>query len=237
MSSRRFLLAWVSLALVWMAGTLPATAAQTPAALEHYLDGLKSLRVSFTQSVTDAQGHSVDNASGELLVLRPGRFRWDIHPQGSSAGQLLVADGRNVWFYDRDLQQVTVKPMDAALSATPAMLLSGGVDLQRNFTLTTAGQREGLEWVKVQPTGSDADFREALLGFGGNELKRMILEDKLGQTATLTFVRSERNAPVSVADVSFTPPSGVDVIGTPASGAGLTGAAPSGVNGTGTTAK
>ena len=228
---RRLRLAGVCVALCWATGPLlaadaPSSAASpsseapaaTPAVLDHYLQGLKSLRMSFTQTVIDAQGRSVDKSTGELLVLRPGRFRWEVHPQGSSAGQLLIADGHNVWFYDRDLQQVTVKPMDAALSATPAMLLSGGVDLQRNFTLSSAGRREGLDWVKVQPRGSDADFRDALLGFAGNELERMILHDKLGQTATLSFTRSQRNAPVSVADVSFSPPAGVDVIGTPAGG-------------------
>ena len=140
-------------------------------------------------------------------------------PPGASAGQLMVADGRNLWFLDRDLQQVTVKPADAALSATPAMLLSGTVDVRKNFTVTAAPKRDGLEWVLVEPRGSEADFRRALLGFAGNEagappLKCMILEDKLGQTATVLFDHVERNGHVAPEEVSFTPPPGVDVIGT-----------------------
>ena len=129
----------------------------------------------------------------------------------------MVADGRNLWFYDRDLQQVTVKPVDAALSATPAMLLSGAVDIQKNFTLTPAGKREGLDWTLVEPRGNDADFRRALFGFDRGELKRMILEDKLGQTATVIFDKVERNGPVSPDETTFTPPAGVDVIGKPRS--------------------
>src|SRR5205085_348393 len=101
---------------------------------------------------------------------------------GASGGQLMVADGRNLWFLDRDLQQVTVKPADAALSATPAMLLSGTVDVRKNFKITPAPKRDGLDWVMVEPQGREADFRRALLGFEGKEagppvLKRMILED------------------------------------------------------------
>jgi outer membrane lipoprotein carrier protein len=190
-------------------------------ALDTWLSGLKSLRAQFTQTVKDAQGHQTDQTTGELLVLRPGRFRWDsrdIPATGSAptdAGQVLIADGRNVWFYDRDLQQVTVRPVDTALSATPLMLLSGGAEVRSAFEISDAGAKDGLSWVRVKPRSKDADFRQAVLGFAGGELKQMILEDKLGQDATLVFSRSERNAPVTVAEVSFTTPKGVDVIGTP----------------------
>ena len=195
---------------------LPAAfAAATP--LDGYLDDMKTLRASFLQTLADAHGKEIDRATGTLIVSRPGKFSWEIHPQGSpgDSGQLMVADGRNLWFLDRDLQQVTVKPADSALSATPAMLLSGTVDVRRNFTISSAGRRDGLDWVLVEPHGSEADFREALLGFEGKELKRMILEDKLGQTATVMFDHIERNGPVSQQEVSFTPPKGVDVIGKP----------------------
>jgi outer membrane lipoprotein carrier protein len=187
-------------------------------ALDRYLAGLQSLRASFTQTLADANGKELDRGTGTLLVLRPGKFRWELRPQSAatSAGQLMVADGRNLWFFDRDLEQVTVKPADAALSATPAMLLSGTVDVRENFKLTQAGQREGLEWLLVEPKRSEADFRSALLGFGAKgALQRMIVEDKLGQTATLLFEKSERNARVAPEEVSFTPPPGADLIGTP----------------------
>ena len=218
---------------------VPADNISTP--LDKYLSDLKTLRTSFIQTLADGQGREIDRAAGTLVVARPGKFSWDIHPQtvqtdgatgaaGASSGaatnsggggtnkgdgQLMVSDGRNLWFFDRDLQQVTVKPVDAALSATPAMLLSGTVDVRKNFTLTLAGQRDGLDWVLVEPRGTDADFKDALFGFASGDLKRMILEDKLGQTATVIFDHIERNVPVTAQETSFTPPKGADVIGTP----------------------
>jgi outer membrane lipoprotein carrier protein len=204
----------------------PPEAEATHTVLDTWLTGLKSLRTEFTQTIKDAQGHTTDQTSGELLVLRPGRFRWDSHddaggagssPASADSGQVLIADGRNVWFYDRDLMQVTVKPADAALSATPMMLLSGGSEVRKAFAISDAGMKDGLSWLRVKPRAAEADFRQAVLGFSGGELRQMILEDKLGQQATLTFSRSQRNAPVTVAEVSFTPPKGVDVIGKPQS--------------------
>lgn len=199
---------------------LAAHAAATP--LDAYLDNLKTLRASFLQTLADPHGREIDRATGTLIVSRPGKFSWDIHPQNSTgtstgAGQLMVCDGTNLWFLDRDLQQVTVKPVDAALTATPAMLLSGTADLRQNFKTTPAGNRTGLDWVLVEPLAVAADFRSALFGFANGELKRMIVEDKLGQTATIMFEQVTRNAPVAASDVSFTPPKDVDVIGTPRS--------------------
>ena len=202
-------------ALLLLLGAPTVFAAATP--LDSYLDDMKTLRATFLQTLADAHGKEIDRATGTLIVSRPGKFSWEIHPQGSAsdAGQLMVADGRNLWFLDRDLQQVTVKPVDSALSATPAMLLSGTVDVRKNFTISSVPRRDGLDWVLVEPHGSEADFRRALLGFAGKDLKRMILEDKLGQTATVMFDHVERNGPVTPQEVSFTPAPGVDVIGTP----------------------
>lgn len=194
----------------------PALAADKTTALDRYLDGLISWRASFTESIVDARNRKVGSGKGSLLLQRPGKFRWELAPDDAAdSGQLLVADGRNLWFLDRDLQQVTVKPMDAALSQTPAMLLSGAGRVRDAFAVSDAGEREGLAWVRVVPRSTEGDFRFAQLGFKGNELQRMVLEDKLGQTATLVFSGAVRNGPVDAALLAFTAPPGVDVIGTP----------------------
>ena len=190
-----------------------APAGNTP--LDTYLAQLKTLRASFEQSVTDGRGETVQRATGKFVILRPGRFRWEVTQDGGAAAQLMIADGKNLWFYDADLEQVSVKSAAAALPATPASLLSGDGNIRDLFRVSSGGKRDGFDWVVVTPKGSDADFREARLGFGGGELKGMVLKDKLGQTVRLQFLSSERNAAVSESEVKFTPPAGADVIGTP----------------------
>jgi outer membrane lipoprotein carrier protein len=189
-----------------------AARAQTP--LDDYLSHLKTLRAEFAQTVVDGKGREVQKAMGTLIIVRPGRFRWELTPEGAAA-QLMVADGKDLWFYDRDLEQVSVKPATAALTATPAGLLSGDGNIRELFTVAPAGRKDGFDWVLVTPRQGDADFREARLAFGKAELRRMVLKDKLGQTVRLDFQKSERNPPVSEAEVKFTPPAGSDVIGTP----------------------
>ncbi|MGH8218623.1 MAG: outer membrane lipoprotein chaperone LolA [Steroidobacteraceae bacterium] len=221
---------------VWLAAlaAVQCVAAGSGAApLDRFFAGLHSFTADFVDTETDAKGHPIERATGRLLVLRPGRLRWEIHPQGEGEGQLLIADGRNLWYYDRDLEQVTVKPEQAALTATPAALLSGGPNALAAFDVSAVGKpgsagaaagtpgvpddgtASALDWVRVVPKAADADFKEALLGFSGNDLRRMIFKDKLGGTSVIVFQRAERNAPVPDSEVSFTPPAGADVIGTP----------------------
>jgi len=226
---------FVTLAAAAMLATATSTAAGGSAGatpLDRYLNGLASLRTAFTQSVADARGREGDMGSGLLLVQRPGKFRWEYQPRSgdtggghgtgaagpNNSGQLLIADGRNLWFYDRELAQITVKPVAQALSATPVMLLSGPVaELRNSFDITTSAAHDGLEWVSVTPRAPEADFNRAELGFKGDQLLRMIVHDRLGQTVTLEFGRSTRNGRMAASDFEFKPPQGVDVIGTPES--------------------
>jgi len=215
----------------WLGAAAAGTAAgsSTGSELDRYLDGLTSLRTDFTQTVTDAHGAPIGSGSGSLLLQRPDEFRWDYEPsaQPSAAGgaqpsdadqrgQLLVADGRNLWFFDRELAQVTVKPIDAALSSTPIMLLSGSpAKLRASFDIRAAGSHDGLQWVDVKPRSDQADFNDAQLGFNGLRLARMVFHNALGQTVQLDFSHSQRNSPINAAAFEFKAPAGVDVIGTP----------------------
>jgi outer membrane lipoprotein carrier protein len=219
--TRRFLRLPTVLATVLLClASLPAAAA-SPTALDAYLSDVRTLRAEFSQQVTDGRGGEVQRASGSLVIQRPGKFRWELTPVNAAGvkqtPQLMIADGRNLWFYDRDLDQVSVKPAAAALTATPASLLSGDGKLEEFFDVRADGERDGLTWVRVVPKRSDADFREVQIGFKGygRELRRMVLKDKLGQTVRLDFQTSARNVAVADTEVKFKPPANADVIGTP----------------------
>jgi outer membrane lipoprotein carrier protein len=224
-SLQQLRLAGAGIIFLLTVGAAAAATSGSDTALDRYLDRMSSLRTAFTQTVTDARGTQTETGAGTLQVLRPGRFRWDYQPRADAAtgssgerGQLLVADGKNLWFYDRELAQVSVKPMAAALSATPVMLLSGSAtQLHESFDIGAAGTHDGLDWVSVKPRSAEADFSHAELGFARDRLARMVVTDRLGQTVRLDFSRSERNARIEPSDLQFKPPAGVDVIGTPQS--------------------
>ncbi len=204
----------MTLVLLIGGASLCAQAADT--ALDGYLAGLSTWSANFTQSVVDAKGKSASSGHGKLVIVRPGKLRWESSPDGKSdTAQLLVADGKNLWFFDKDLDQATVKPLAQASPQSPAMLLAGGAELRGAFNIEDGGKRDGLDWVRTMPKEAASDFREALFGFKGKELARLVIVDKLGQRTTLSFTDVKRNAPVEAGATEFHVPAGVDLIGKP----------------------
>jgi outer membrane lipoprotein carrier protein len=187
---------------------------------EQFLQGLEGLQADFTQTLSDRTGQVTDESSGTLAIKRPNRFRWDYR---NPHEQVIVSDGARVWVYDSDLEQVTVRKLDLALSSTPAMLLSGDGALTDNFNVTEATEREGVLWVRLEPKRNDTDFKSVRLGFASGkpqDLKFMELADKLGQTTLLEFSKLERNPALDASRFVFNVPVGADVIGDAGSASG-----------------
>lgn len=206
---------------LWPALLIAASAqAALPAPLQGFVSGLSTYTADFEQQVRDARGQPIARGRGTLWVQRPGRFRWDYRPvagadESADTGQLLLADGRNLWLYERDLAQATVRDASSADAAAPMLLLSGDVaQIEGAFSLLVQPDRDGLRWVEVRPRAANADFARAELAFRGNLLDRMVISDKLGQVTTLVITRSQRNPRLDAALFRFAPPQGVDVIGT-----------------------
>jgi outer membrane lipoprotein carrier protein len=200
----------------WMLAFGPVAAAASDDGkqrAEQFLQGLQGLQAEFRQRLTDRTGKVTDESSGTLAIKRPNRFRWDYRDPYE---QVIVSDGTRVWVYDSDLEQVTVRKLDAALSSTPAMLLSGEGALTDNFNITETSERAGVLWVRMEPKRNDTDFKAVRLGFAGSkaqDLKFMELADKLGQTTLLEFSKFERNPTLDPTRFVFKVPAGADVIG------------------------
>ncbi len=198
----------VALLCIWAALASSAAAAGV-ARLERYLEGLVSWRASFEQELRDEHGGMRERSSGVFYLQRPGRFRWEYERPHR---QSIVADGQRVWIYDPELEQVTVKPLEAALGSTPALLLGGDVDIEKEFKVAEQGERDGIAWLVLTPKGGEPQYTEIRLGFEGAALRAMELHDNFGQTTRIRFRGERRNAPIDRALFAFKPPPGVDVL-------------------------
>ena len=169
----------------------------------------RTATANFDQQVFDRAGKVVDRAAGTFAFARPGKFRWTYEKPHK---QVLVSDGAKLWIHDPDLNQVTVKRIDAAISSTPAALLAGKDDITALFTLRDAGSADGLSWVEATPKAPDTGFERVRMGLNGKTLAAMELQDQLGGRTMLRFSDLRANAPVSLDTFKFTPPKGADVI-------------------------
>ena len=179
--------------------------------LQDFLAQLEALRADFRQVLLDEKGQAEDESSGQVYLSRPGRFRWDYrkpHPQ------LIVADGKQVWLYDEELSQVTVRAQAKALDDTPAALLASTAPVEDSFNVTELGERDdGSIWLSLIPKSTASNFEGITVGFDRDgALQAMELKDSFGQTTRLEFSAIERNPTLDEALFRFTPPSGADVI-------------------------
>ncbi len=194
---------------------IPANAQTTAlAALREFVRSTRSGKTTFTQVVVGKSGKNSNPASGSFQFQRPGKFRW---VYDKPYEQWIVGDGERLWIYDRDLNQVTVRKLDGALGQSPAAILAGNDDLERNFEVKEAGLRDGLQWLIAVPKSKDTTFEAVRIGFrieaGAAVLAAMELQDTFGQTSVLTFGKMERNPGLPADTFRFTPPKGADVIG------------------------
>jgi outer membrane lipoprotein carrier protein len=200
-----------SLLVVASVAFAAAVSAATLDRLRAFVRDTQTARAQFTQTVADRDGRVKQTANGELLIERPGKFRWTVDKPYK---QLLVGDGQRVWIYDEDLNQVIVRRIGDALGATPAALLAGNQDVERAFTWKDLPAADGYEWLSATPISKETTFAEIRLGFdakGG--LAALELYDAFGQKSVVRFTAFERNPKLAASSFTFTPPKGADVVG------------------------
>jgi outer membrane lipoprotein carrier protein len=198
----------ISIFSLLLAGTAYAGATDK---LKSFIASSKSGQANFTQVVQDKKGKKIQSASGTMQFVRPGKFRWVYQKPYE---QIIVGDGAKFWLYDVDLNQVSVKKLDAALGSSPAALLSGNNEIERAFVLKDSESKDGLEWLEASAKAPDTGFEKIAMAFNAQgELVVMELRDAFGLRTELRFSKMQINPQLSPSLFKFVPPKGADVLG------------------------
>jgi len=188
----------------------PAIAQSAEKRLNDALASLDNLTADFKQTVLDDDKKIVQQSSGKVAIQRPGKFSW-IYT--TPYEQQIIADGKELWIYDVDLDQVTVKPMTAGLASAPIMILMRNSKLGTEFNISEVGQRKFLYWVELEPKSQDIDYTNVYIGIEDGVVKAMELRDKFGQSTQIVFENLRLNVVHNPKTFKFVPPKGVDVFG------------------------
>ncbi len=181
--------------------------------LNEFFTQVDTMQAAFTQQVVDEKGKVRQSSSGNVYLSRPGKFRWEY---AAPDKHQIVADGKNVWVYDVDLDQVTVKPMGQALSAAPVGMLTQKQPVEKQFAIEDMeAENSKLEWFRLVPKKKDSDFTTMDLGISESGIEEMILNDKFNQQTYIKFQGMRTNVNIDEGQFQFAPPKGADVIGKP----------------------
>jgi outer membrane lipoprotein carrier protein len=176
-----------------------------------FVASTKAARGEFTQTQQhkSTAGKTPSVSSGTFVFARPGKFIWTYQKPYE---QVLQADGETLYIYDKDLNQVTTRKLGNALGSSPAAILFGSNDLEKNFTLAEAGTHDGLEWMTATPKARDTTFEQIGIGMKDGVPQAMELKDAFGQTSVLKFTSFQRNPQLGATHFKFEPPKGADVV-------------------------
>lgn len=178
--------------------------------LKAFIRETRTVRANFSQTLYDRNARTLQESNGTLQFERPEKFRWTYEKPYE---QLIVGDGTQVWFYDHDLNQVTVRQFNIAIGSSPAALLAGSSAIEDNFVLTELGLQNQIEWLEAIPKSKESVFEFIQMGFSPEgTLKIMALRDNFGQTTLLTFSDLDKNPKLPADLFKFIPPENADVI-------------------------
>lgn len=182
--------------------------------LNSLLKNVRSMTANFTQTTKGANGSqsslSARNGTfkGDVNLKRPGNFRWNIT---SPSEQLIVTNGKSLWVYDKDLEQVTQQAASQQVGNTPALLLSGDPSkISKSFKITQPYNNKN--YYVLYPRMADSNFESLAISFSGGKPTMMVLKDSLGQVTSIKFNGVKLNSNIANSKFQFTPPKGVDVI-------------------------
>ncbi len=198
----------IGLVLLLMVSGLVQAAITPEQRLKNFLAKASTLQADFTQVQVDEKGNLGKRSNGIFYLQRPGKFRWNyVKPYN----QEIVSSAGKVWFYDKDLEQVTAKKLNAAIGSTPALLLTGDVPIEKNFNIENQSDEEGIAILKLIPKNEESGFKYVQIGLENDSLVGMELSDNFGQLTRIYFSNLKTGVRIDPSLFSFTPPPGVDV--------------------------
>ena len=178
--------------------------------LKTFIRETRTVRADFSQTLYDQSARVVQESKGTMQFERPEKFRWVYEKPYE---QMIVGDGTQVWFYDPDLNQVTIRQFNIAIGSSPAALLAGSSTIEENFELVELGVQNDLEWLEATPKSKESAFEFIQMAFSRDgELKIMALRDNFSQTTLLSFSGWNKNPALSADLFKFVPPDNADVI-------------------------
>lgn len=190
------------------------------ARLEATCSRTRDLSAQFHQTATNKSLGQVQEASGVVLLKRPGKMRWEYR---QPEPRLYVTDGKQLWAYDPIDKQVTVQEVSQAFSSRlPLAFLAGDCNVRRDFEVSqveNAATRAtpGSAILSLTPIQPEAGIARMLLevDLQTGTIQRATLFDAVGNTTVIALSEVKLNTGLPDASFTFTPPAGTTVVTPP----------------------
>lgn len=178
-------------------------------ALQNYVDHLKTFSADFEQTQPDEAVFELNQSYGHFELKRPGQLVWQYT---KPTPQKIVVDGVNLWVFDEDLDQVTVRPIEDVKADIPLSWLLYNESIESKFTIIDAGHREGLDWYNLTPKKATY-FQSIEVGMKAGEMTEVWMYQSAENITKVRFKNIESNLVIPLKNFQFQLPEGADLVG------------------------
>lgn len=159
----------------------------------------------------ETQAKVLRKSQGSFVFQRPGQFVWETKKPFE---QKVIADGNQLLLWDKDLNQLTSRPVGQGLAASPAAILFGNTAIDQHFDLIPGDDREGVQWLELKPKATDKrETPYSRIGVGMRDGLPVGLElhDNFGTVVLINLSKIKINITLSPQTFKFSPPTGAEV--------------------------
>lgn len=207
--------------LAILALVLPVSAlADDAQSLQQLLKPIQNLQGQFSQQQFDSDGELLLQSDGDFALQRPGKFVWNT---ATPFEQQLVSNGKKLWLYDPDLEQVSIKTVDAHLQQTPMLILTGDSEmLGKSFKIVETTVKATVATASAANTQQrqflllsrqlEPVFERLIIVFNHDILSEIKVHDSLGQLTQFKLLNAAVNSDLDSNQFEFEIPDGTEVI-------------------------
>ncbi|WP_028356897.1 outer membrane lipoprotein chaperone LolA [Brackiella oedipodis] len=174
--------------------------------LSDFVKNIKSASGQFAQQGGTNQAKS---QSGSFEFKRPGKFIWHVKKPYE---QQVISDGKTVYQYDPDLNQVSKRPVNQAVGASPASILFGSSTLDDSFKVEVLPEKNNMVWLRATPKVADQGMAYVDIAFANNLPAQLNIKDSFGNITQIKLRNLKSNHALPDLHFKFKAPAGVDAV-------------------------
>lgn len=178
--------------------------------LQNFVKNFSSFSANFIQTQPDDSIFSINESMGYMGIKRPGKLFWIYQDPDQ---QEIIADGKNLWIYDVELDQVSVRPLSSVQADFPMRWLLYDEPIERNFNILIGDKINGVSWFNLMPKDSTY-FKSLDVAIAGNKLVKIWMYQDSDNITKVIFQDSTIKN-IDDAEFKFILHKGVDLIGQP----------------------
>ncbi len=183
---------------------------QDTARLEALLSDISSLSAEVTQLIIESDGGVLEESLIQMHLLRPNGFYWEtLDP----FPELVVTNGKTLWNFQPDLEQVVIEDFNSDESELAAQLLSGRTEaLGEDYEIQAVSEDDGFVSFQLLPVATDSVYARITISFLATEIESIHVSSKNGEQTVWQFSKVERNKDLAMEQFEFEVPRGIEVI-------------------------